>query len=386
MPEDKPIKPIIKHKQQPINGQPSGLKIPKKPPMHKNWLLIAGFVVIALIIISVVSGLVWFQIQLSPAGSDVREFKKITIAENSTTSQISKQLQDQKIIRNALVFDVYVRLSSKSSLLQAGTYRLSPADSTSEIVDHFTKGSVDQYDITFYPGATIVDNSNKSEAKKQDVTTVLKKAGYSDSEISAALSDTYDTLNDKILFTGKPASADLEGYIYGDTFSINDGASVHEILQKALDKFYSVVKDNNLIASFSSHNLSLYQGITLASIVQREASTAKDQAQVAQVFYSRLNKGMMLGSDVTYQYIADKTGVARDPNLDSPYNTRRFTGLPPGPIAVPGLSALQSVSTPASGDYLYFLAGDDGTMYFAHTSAEHDANIAKYCKINCSTP
>ncbi|HUC96141.1 MAG TPA: endolytic transglycosylase MltG [Candidatus Saccharimonadales bacterium] len=383
MPE---TKPIIKHKQQPINGQPSGLKIPKKPPLHKNWLTITGLVVAALIIISAISGLVWFQIQLSPAGSDTHEFKKITIAENSTSSQISKQLQDQKIIRSSVVFDIYVRLSSKGSSLQAGTYRLSPSDSIPEIVDHFTKGSVDQYNITFYPGSTLVDNTSKPENQKQDVTTVLKKAGYSESEISAALGDTYDTSNDKVLFTGKPASADLEGYIYGDTFSINDGASVHDILQKALDKFYSVVEDNNLIASFSSHNLSLYQGITLASIVQREASTPKDQAQVAQVFYSRLSQGMMLGSDVTYQYIADKTGVPRDPNIDSPYNTRRFTGLPPGPIATPGLSALQAVATPASGDYLYFLAGDDGTMYFAHTSAEHDANIAKYCKINCSTP
>ena len=188
------------------------------------------------------------------------------------------------------------------------------------------------------------------------------------------------------MFTGRPASADLEGYVYGDTYSIYDGASVQEIIQKALDKFYSVVTENNLIASFASHNLNLYQGITLASIVQREANTASDQKQVAQVFYLRLSKGIMLGSDVTYQYIADKTGVARDPSIDSPYNTRLYAGLPPGPISAPGINALRAVATPASGDYLYFLAGDDGVMYFAHTQAEHDANISKYCKINCSTP
>jgi len=384
MPESQPKKPIIQHKQQPINGQPSGLKIPKNTRLHRNWGLIISLAVVAIIIISILAGYLWFQIQLSPVGSDKNQFIKIKIAENSTSSQISQQLQDKKIIRSALVFDVYVKLSDKGSKLQAGTYRLSPSDSTIQIIDHFTKGSVDQYKITFYPGATLVDKSDKTN--KQDVTTVLKKAGYTEAEISDGLNDTYTTSSDNILFTGKPANTDLEGYIYGDTYSISDGASVHEIIQRALDRFYGVVKDGNLISRFKDHNLNLYQGITLASIVQREASTASNQAQVAQVFYSRLDAKMTLGSDVTYQYIADKTGVARDPNLDSPYNTRRFTGLPPGPIASPGLSALQAVATPASGDYLFFLAGDDGVMYYAHTSAEHDANIAKYCKINCSTP
>ena len=384
MHENKPIKPIIQHKQQPINGQPSGLKIPKNTTFHRNWGLIISLAVVALIIISIISGYIWFQIQLSPVGSDKHEFIKIKITQSSSSSQISQQLQDKKIIRNALVFDIYVRLSDKGSKLQAGTYRLSPADSTSQIIDHFTKGSVDQYEIMFYPGATLTDNTDK--ANKQDVTSVLKKAGYTEAEITDGLNDTYDTVSDKVLFTGKPAGADLEGYIYGDTYSIGDGASVHDILQRTLDRFYGVVKDGNLIARFNEHKLNLYQGITLASIVQREASTASDQAQVAQVFYSRLDVGMMLGSDVTYQYIADKTGVARNPNLDSPYNTRRFAGLPPGPIASPGLSALQAVASPVSGDYLFFLAGDDGVMYYAHTSAEHDANIAKYCKINCSTP
>ncbi len=384
MPETRTIKPDIQHKQQPINGQPSGIKIPKKSTLHKNWGLIISLAVVALILISIISGYIWFQIQLSPAGSDKHQYVKIKISENSTSSQISQQLQDKKIIRNSLVFDIYVKLSEKGSKLQAGTYRLSPADTTPQIIEHFTKGAVDEYKITFYPGATLTDNSDK--VNKQDVTSVLKKAGYSESEISSALTDVYDTPNDVMLFDGKPSGTSLEGYIYGDTYSISDGATVHDILQRALDRFYGVVKGSNLVERFKAHKLNLYQGITLASIVQREASTAQDQGQVAQVFYSRLASGMMLGSDVTYQYIADKTGVARDPNLDSPYNTRRVAGLPPGPISSPGLTALEAVANPASGDYLYFLAGDDGVMYYAHTSAEHDANIAKYCKINCSTP
>ena len=150
---------------------------------------------------------------------------------------------------------------------------------------------------------------------------------------------------------------------------------------------------NNLVEGFKQQGLTLYEGITLASIVQRESITppdtsepSADQKQIAQVFYSRLAAGMTLGSDVTYQYAADKLGVARDVNLDSPYNTRRYKGLPPGPIASPGLTALKAVAAPAAGDYLFFLTGDDNITYFAHTDAEHKANIINHCAKNCSTP
>jgi len=369
---------IINHKQQPINGQPSGLKIPKKIITEKVLLWIGGSVA-AFIIILLVGVFAWYNIQLSPIGNDKGELKKITVAKNSTSSQIGKQLQDQKLIRSSYIFDIYVRLSGKGSSLQAGTYRLSPSDSTPEIINHFTKGLVDEFQITFYPGATLTDSSSKPAKNKQDVTSVLKKAGYSDSEISTAFEKSYDGP----LFIDKPSTADLEGYIYGDTYSVGDGATVEDILQRTFDEFYKVVQDNNLVAGFANHGLNLYQGITLASIIQREANSASDQKQVAQVFYSRLALDMPLGSDVTYQYIADKTGVARNPDLDSPYNTRRFAGQPPGPIAVPGLSALIAVANPASGDYLYFLSGDDNVTYFARTNAEHEANKAAHCKVKC---
>jgi UPF0755 protein len=128
----------------------------------------------------------------------------------------------------------------------------------------------------------------------------------------------------------------------------------------------------------------LYQAITLASIVQREEPDATSQKQVAQVFYLRLAKDMPLGSDVTAYYGADQIGAERAVTVDTPYNTRIHTGLPPGPIATPGLTALQAVAAPASGDYLYFLSGDDDVTYFAHTDEEHEANIKAHCQIKCA--
>jgi UPF0755 protein len=372
---------LINHQQQPINGVDSGLSVPKKRFNTKVLFWVVG-ITLAIIIGLIVSLLVWYNVQLQPVGNDKTQLKAITIKSGSTSGQISQELQKQSIIRSAIAFDIYMRLSGKNNVLQAGTYRLSPSDSVQQIVGHFVKGSVDTFNITFYPGATLTDTITKSGANKLDVTTVLQKAGFSDSEIKSALAKTYESP----LFANKPAGTSLEGYVYGETYNFNIGATVEDILTRTFADFYKIVQQEKLIEGFASHNLNLYQGITMASIIQREASSAVDQKQVAQVFYSRLAADMTLGSDVTYQYIADKTGLERDPALDSPYNTRRYPGLPPGPISTPGLSALQAVAKPASGDYLYFLSGDDNVTYFARTNAEHEANIIDHCKIKCSTP
>lgn len=334
----------------------------------KRWLIILISLVV-LLIITTLGALFWYKTQLLAVGSDKSELKKVTIVSGSTPDQIGKMLKSEAIIHDSLAFDIFLRLSGQNSKLQAGTYRLSPAETTPEIVSHLVNGSVDEFSITFLPGGTLND------AKK-----VLKSAGFADDEVNSALKLNYNSP----LFDTKPKSADLEGYIYGQTFNFNSGATVQDILQRFFDEFYDQIKADNLIAGFKANKLDLYQAITLASIIQREVSNETDQKQVAQVFYSRLHSDMVLGSDVTYQYIADKTGVERDTNLDSPYNTRRYKGLPPGPISTPGMSALKAVANPADGDYLYFLSGDDDITYFARTYAQHEANIENHCKVKCS--
>jgi len=366
---------------QPITSEQSGIKVVKqKSPKKIIFLILAT--ISALLIGVIVGSFFWYNEQIKPLNSSDTKLKIINVESGSTPGQVSRMLEDEGIIRSALVFDIYVKLSGKQDLLQAGTYRLTPSESVAQVVEHLLSGTVDQFSVTFYPGATLTDFFPNSSSKKYDVTTALKTAGYSDNEISQALAASY---NSPVL-DGKPLLADLEGYVYGQTYNLNTGTSAEAAIQRALDEFYSVVKDNGLIKKFKAHGLSLRQGIILASIIQSEASDPIEQKQVAQVFYSRLALGMMLGSDVTYQYIADKTGVARDTNLDSPYNTRRYTGLPPGPISVPGLSALMAVADPASGDYLFFLSGDDDKMYYAKTDAEHQANIVNHCLVKCSTP
>ncbi|MDB5179387.1 MAG: Aminodeoxychorismate lyase [Candidatus Saccharibacteria bacterium] len=357
----------------PISNTASGLQLGKTriktSKKVKKIVLFSGLGLALLIVLLAVGSFIWYQSQLRPVGSSKTVLIKVTIKSGTTPNAIGAQLKESGIIRNQQAFSLYTRITRTQNKLQAGTYRLSPGETTPEIVKHLVDGNVDTFSIQFLPGATLAENR-----------TVLIKAGYSSAEVDTALSGVYTSP----LFDTKPSRSDLEGYIYGETYNFSSSATVEDILNRTFAQYEQVIQDNDLVAKFKSHGLTLYQGITLASIVQREAVKGSE-AQIAQVFYSRLALNMPLGSDVTYQYIADKTGVPRDPNLDSPYNTRITTGLPPGPISVPGLGSLEAVASPASGDYLYFLSGDDNVTYYAHTLSEHEANIKAHCQIKCST-
>lgn len=353
---------------QPISNTVSGLRLKKEGNQRRKIFLFSGVGVIALVVLFVLGGVLWYNAQLRPVSSDKTQVVRVTIASGTRPNAIAKELKDSGVIRSEQAFAIYTRITRTENRLQAGTYKLLPSESIPEIVKHLVDGTVDKLSIQFLPGATLAENRQ-----------VLIKAGFSAADVDAALSKTYTSP----LFDTKPSGTDLEGYIYGETYDFSSNATVEDILNRTFAQYEQVIQDNDLVAQFKAHGLTLYQGITLASIIQREAVKGSE-AQIAQVFYSRLALNMPLGSDVTYQYIADKTGVPRDPNLDSPYNTRINTGLPPGPISVPGLASLEAVAHPASGDYLFFLSGDDNVTYYAHTLSEHEANIKAHCQVKCA--
>ncbi len=346
-------------------SQVDSVELPKNT--RKRWLVAAVSVIvgISLLVVGLVS---WYNLQLRPVEPGSNQLIAVTVPSGSTGGELAELLKENNLIRSTLAFEWYLRMTGATAKLQAGPYKLSQGSSVPTIVETITSGKTETFTITFLPGGTLEDH-----------TKVLQQAGFSDADISAALSKQYDNP----VFVSKPASAGLEGYIYGETYQFPSDATVEAILERTFVQLQQVVEQNNLVAGYKKQGLTLYEGITLASIIQREVNTVDDMAQVAQVFLLRLKKDMPLGSDVTYQYIADKTGQARDPNLDSPYNTRRYGGLPPGPIASPGESALLSVASPAKGSYLYFLSGDDDKTYFAKTNAEHEANIEKHCQKKC---
>ncbi|MBI3889611.1 endolytic transglycosylase MltG [Candidatus Saccharibacteria bacterium] len=320
------------------------------------------------VIVAAAGAVWWYQQQLLPVSPGTTNHVRLTIEAGTSPNAIGEQLKAEGLIRSKTAFSVYTKLSSTESTLKAGIYNLAPSESMQEIVDHLVSGKQDTFSMTFLPGDTLANNRKK-----------LIDVGYSADEVDAALSKTYS----RPLFAGKPASADLEGYIYGETYEFDSAAGVEAILNRTFDEYEKAITQNDLVNGFKKQGLTLYEGITLASIIQREVRGDEDERQVAKVFLNRLELNMSLGSDVTYQYAAKKMGVDPTPLLESPYNTRKYTGLPPGPISAPGIGALKAVANPGNNNYLFFLSGDDDVTYFATTDAEHQRNIVNHCKAKC---
>lgn len=379
-----PPPPVAKIQTSQIASSPAATPTPQEiPPVRRSRKRLLVWVVLIIVgaaLIAAGIAVVWYQNALRPVAPQSTTRTRIQVDSGSSPAEIAKLLKQDKLIKSQIAFEVYTRLSGTRSKLQAGTYSISPSESTQDVVNHMVAGRVDKFDITFFPGATLTDHSNTPESKKTDVETVLLHAGYSQREVTDALSATYESP----LFATKPASADLEGYIYGETYSFGSSATAKDVLERTFAEYDAKITENNLVDRLGKQGLTLYQGITLASIIQREVAHPSDQKQVAQIFLLRPKRNMPLGSDVTYHYAAQKLGVTPSPDLDSPYNTRKVTGLPPGPISSPGLSALEAVASPAEGDYLFFLSGDDGITYYARTDEEHKANIQNHCQIKCA--
>lgn len=301
-----------------------------------------------------------------------------TVEEGQSTGEIAENLYHAGLVRNSLAFQAYYYLHYLGQPLKTGEYTLKGGMGPAQIIETLIAGpQAAVFSFTFLPGENIFDFREK-----------LLEQGYSDEAITAGLEADYD----HPVLAGKPADASLEGYLYGETYEFYVGESVENIITKMLDQLYSVVQANDLENKFAAQGLDLFQGITLASIVQKEANNATDYAKVAQVFYKRLSQGISLGSDITVQYALDLVDPERTTytdnaaalGVDSPYNTRLYTGLTPGPVSNPGESALVATANPADTDYLFFLTGDDGMMYYSHTDAEHQENIANHCQELCA--
>lgn len=232
------------------------------------------------------------------------------------------------------------------------------------------------FDFTIRPGENIY------EIKKN-----LIEVGYTPTEVDEAFATNYDFA----FLQGRPEGATLEGYLFGETHQFYKTDSVKDILTKYLEGMEHVISENNLEQRYANKGLSLYEGITLASVVQKE-SPDTEMPTVAQVFLSRLAYGIPLGSDVTVSYALDTVDPDRQTytdnqaalSVDSCYNTRLHAGLPCGPISNPGLAALLAVAEPTDTAYLYFLTGDDGLMYYSYTEAEHIQNTAAHCQNLCN--
>ena len=246
------------------------------------------------------------------------------------------------------------------------------------------------FDFTITPGETIFDIKKKLLAVNRDGRDdddEKKIPNYTVEEVEAAFNASYEF----DFLASRPEGASLEGYLYPETHQFYATDTPKAVLYKFLEGMNTVITENNLAERYLAHGLTLHQGVTLASIVQKE-SVPGEQPTVAQVFYSRLAYGWRLGSDVTVSYAIDIVDPDRTTyqdnasalTINSCYNTRLYTGLPCGPIANPGITALLAVAEPSDTAYLYFLTGDDGLMYYSYTEAEHNQNAYLHCQTLCN--
>ncbi len=326
----------------------------------RRLFFLAGILVLLVVIGSVIVNHSYAN-RLQPL-SNSGATKYVTIANGASPTDIGQLLFDGHLIRSSDAFVWYVTTHNQRDKLQAGTYRLAPNMSTPTIADMIADGKVASDLVTIIPGQTL------SQIRKMFITAgftvnavddALRAANYSG---SAALADN-------------PAGAPLEGFLYPDSYQKTSATTPQQIVAQALDEMQRHVTPD-IRNGFASQGMSVYQGVSLASIVEQEVPGQSDRNQVAQVFLLRLKQGMKLGSNVTKNYAK----AANDPS----YDTFQVSGLPAGPIGAISDGSLQAVAHPASSDWLYFVTGDDGHTYFSHTYAEHQALVDKYCHKLCS--
>jgi len=295
--------------------------------------------------------------------------KLVTVGGGASVDAIGQQLEKDGLIRSAWAFKLYVSTKQLRSNLQAGTYALSPSQSVSEIVSQLTSGKIATDNITILPGKRV-----------DQIKATLINSGFSPADVDTALDPATYASNPALV--DKPAGASLEGYIFPDSFQKNADTTATSIIERSLAEMHSALTPD-MRAAFAKQGLSTYQGIILASVVEREVSNSSDRRQVAQVFLSRLKQNMMLGSDVTAYYGAIADGKEPSVNYDTPFNTRLHKGLPPSPISNVSVDSLKAVAYPSNTDWLYFVSGDDGQTYFSKTLEEHDALAKQHCHKLC---
>ena len=296
----------------------------------------------------------------------------IQIPPGTSSQKIGQDLEAAGLIRSAGAWNMWARwltLQNRDGGFKAGTYQLSPTQPLSVVAGKIWQGEVVQQSFTIPEGWSL-----------QQMSAYFEAQGFFPAKDFMAAASQVPYAEYPWLPSGLPH---LEGFLYPDTYQLDgDAVSPQAVIKQMLGRFERIAlpvfqKNQN------NTKLSLKEWVTLASIVEKEAVVASERNRIAGVFTSRLNKGMKLGSDPTVEYALgirqtkEKPLTFKQVETPSPYNTYMNVGLPPTPIAAPGLASLEATLAPENTEYLYFMARYDGTHIFSRTQAEHDAAVAQ---------
>ena len=289
----------------------------------------------------------------------------VDIPQGASTGEIRRRLIEAGVVPDDLTLRAALWWSGRSRSLKAGEYRFDQPLAPLAVVDKIANGEVYTKRITFPEGLTI-----------KEMAALYEMHGFGSARDFVAAASDGSLIHDL-----DPQAKDLEGYLFPETYALPRVAPAGRLVQQMVDRFRTTYQE---VVQGRSDSLTTRQVVSLASLVEKETAQATERPIVSAVYRNRIKKGMGMQADPTVVYALVKAGrydgnIRRaDLDFDSPYNTYKYPGLPPGPIASPGRASLEAALSPSDVPYLYFVSRNDGTHVFAETLVEHNANVFKY--------
>ena len=330
-------------------------------------LLIALVVILVLLLAGGTAGLLTYRRVTQPYRGYSGAEQIVEIPQGAGSLGIGERLVAGGVVRDLTTFRIALWMSGEGRRLKAGEYRFDREMTAFEVIDKIARGDINVVNVTFPEGLTVLEMAKIFESNG---------IGPASSFVTAAR-------NAALVRELDPAAPDLEGYLFPETYAVSRHADAATLVQLMVARFARVFTPE-LRQAAAARGLSIRQAVTLASIVEKETGRPEERPVVAAVYSNRLRKNMALQCDPTVIYALQKAGrysgnLHRDDlGFNSPYNTYRYPGLPPGPIASPGRASLDAAVRPADNDFLYFVSRNDGSHEFARTLDEHNRNVHKF--------
>lgn len=312
-----------------------------------------------------VAAVSWLLLSVSCAFSDMTEVSGedtvyVRIAPGMSSSQVGQLLEEQGVIDSRLKFWLAVKLNNAGSKLQVGVFELQRNMQAGDALNVLINGRAAAVRVTVPEGLNV-----------RQVAKLFAEQGLVDEQ--EFLEEAREFAPYDYIEEAPDADYRIEGFLFPETYDFASDATPRDVMQKMADEFDSRLTPD-MRRRAEEEELSIYELVNLASLVEKEAKYSEDRPVIAQVFFKRLAIDMPLQSDTTLQYLRDEVkedlSIA-DTEVESPYNTYLHYGLPPGPIASPGMASIEAVLNPADTDYLYFVADRDGHNHYGYTYDEH---------------
>ena len=331
------------------------------------------FIIFCLVVLTLTVLITYIIFRLIWGTTTLQHSGELTIQEGSAAGQIWSQLAQEEFTSRTIPWRYHTWRLDVTSDLKAGTYQLTQGETVRDVILRFVNGDMtpDELTITYPEGFTLQQMAARTAAKNIGTEQEFVQAAN-----PALYSNKYTFLDEL------PPGRDLEGYLFPDTYRVFPDDSSADVIKRMLTAFNNKFSAE-LFQEARALDRTFDQIIIMASIIEREVQSDEDMVLVSSVLWQRLDDNTGLAADATIRYTLskwDKPLTQQDLQIDSPYNTRKYRGLPPGPVSNPGLRAIVAAARPKKSNYYYYLSTPQGETIFSRTLDEHNANKAKYLR------